>query len=158
MTTIFKLLKEDHERHRDLLEKISNTSGDSEERRTMFEQFRTEVTAHANAEEQSLYGTMLKDPDLQDEGRHSVAEHKEIDDFLGELQEIDMSSSAWLTKFKEMRHRYEHHIEEEEEDMFPEAKEELSDEQARKMGEKFADRKPVEVELAKESASGDDRE
>ena len=146
MTNIFKLLKQDHDRHRALLAKIADTSGDSEERRKLFEEFRIEVTAHANAEEQALYAEMLKRSELQDEGRHSVAEHKEIDDFLEELQEIEFSSPAWLAKFKEMRHRYEHHIEEEEDEIFVEANDELSDACEDKLGEIFKDRKSDEIQ------------
>ena len=40
------------------------------------------MTAHAAAEEESLYAVMLQDPDMREEGTHSVSEHKEIDDFL----------------------------------------------------------------------------
>ena len=146
MTDIFSILKSDHDLHREMLAKIADTKGDTPERRELFEAFRVEVTAHAAAEEQSLYATMLADPDLQEEGRHSVAEHKEIDDMLGELQDTDMASGAWLTKFKEMRHRYEHHIEEEEEEMFPAAQKEFSKALANELGAKFDRRNGSEKE------------
>ena len=75
MTDIFTRLKQDHDRHREMLERVADTSGDTKERRESFEQLRVDVSAHANAEEQSLYAEMLPRPDLQDKGRHSVAEH-----------------------------------------------------------------------------------
>ncbi|GGO92220.1 hemerythrin domain-containing protein [Stakelama pacifica] len=155
---IFQDLKDDHDRHRDLLAKIAETQGDSEERRTLFEKFRVEVSAHAAAEEESLYAAMLEKPDLRDDARHSVSEHKEIDDFLGELADKDMSSSGWLTTFKEMRHRYEHHIDEEEEDMFPAAADGLSDAEEARLAKIFETRKPREAERAEHSEAGDDRE
>ena len=76
---IFDDLKRDHDNHRELLQKIADTKGDTEERRELFENLRTELQAHAAAEEESLYATMLKDPDLRDSARHSVSEHKEIE-------------------------------------------------------------------------------
>ena len=155
---IFADLKADHDRHRDLLAKIAETSGDSAERRDLFETFTLDVSAHAAAEEESLYATMLAKPDLRDDARHSVSEHKEIDDFLGELADIDMSSGAWLTKFKEMRHRYEHHIDEEEEEMFPAAAEELSDAEEARLAKVFESRKPRELERAEQNPPGDERE
>lgn len=158
MTDIFTVLKSDHDLHREMLEKIGQTSGDSEERRELFEAFRVEVTAHAAAEEESLYAEMLADPELREDGRHSVAEHKEIDDMLGELQETDMASGAWLVKFKEMRHRYEHHIEEEEEEMFPAAEAHFDKEKAEKLGAKYDRRKPAELELAEASDNGGEKE
>lgn len=158
MTDIFSILKSDHDLHRHMLEKIGETVGDTPQRRDLFEAFRIEVTAHAAAEEQSLYATMLGDPELQEDGRHSVAEHKDIDDLLGELQETDMATGAWLTKFKEMRHRYEHHIEEEEEEMFPAAAKEFSKATSEKLGAKFDRRKPAEVKVAEAQDSGSDQE
>lgn len=155
---IFRDLKSDHDKHRKMLAELGETHGDSAERRSLFEALRKELQAHAAAEEESLYATMLAVPDLRDEARHSVSEHKEIDDFLGELLEIDMSSSAWLSKFKEMRHRYLHHIDEEEEDMFPSAAATLSDKAEQEMALKFETRKPKELELADQQKPGDERE
>ncbi len=155
---IFEDLKHDHDRHRALLAQLGETSGASEERSTLFESLRQELQAHAAAEEESLYATMLGNPDLREEARHSVSEHKEIDDYLGELVETDMSSSAWLIKFKQMRHRYLHHIDEEEEDMFPEAADTLSSADEKRMAAVFESRKPKELERAANELPGDERE
>jgi len=155
---IFEDLKKDHDKHRKLLEKLADTKGDSEERRTLFEDLRTELQAHAAAEEEALYATMLKDPDLRDSARHSVSEHKEIDDMLGELLNADMATGAWLTKFKQLRHRYVHHIDEEEEEMFPEADAGLSAAEEKRAAQTFEKRKPRELEIAAEEKPGDARE
>lgn len=155
---IFQELKDDHDRHRKLLEKLGKTQGASDERREMFEELRTELQAHAAAEEESLYAAMLACPDLREDARHSVSEHKEIDDFLGELVEMDMSAGSWLTKFKEMRHRYLHHIDEEEEEMFPAAAESLSAQAEERIARIFAHRKPRELEIAADEKPGDQRE
>lgn len=155
---IFADLKADHDRHRALLARIADTSGASDERAELFETFRVEVSAHAAAEEESLYAVMLAKPDLRDDARHSVSEHKEIDDMLGEIAETDMSSPAWLARFKQMRHRYEHHIDEEEEEMFPAAAKGLSSDEESRIARVFETRKPRELERAEESESGDSRE
>ena len=57
-----------------------------------------------------------------------------------------------------MRHRYLHHIDEEEEDMFPAAAKSLSDDAEKRMAEVFENRKPKELELAEEQTPGDERE
>ncbi|MEE4350281.1 MAG: hemerythrin domain-containing protein [Pacificimonas sp.] len=152
MADIFKLLKTDHDKHRELLKKISATSGDSEERRELFNQFKYEVQAHANAEEQSLYAEMLADPELQDEGSHSTAEHHEIEEYIEKLEKTDMASSGWIATFEKLRERYEHHIDEEEEETFAAAKDEFSDGKREELGETFADRKPKEKAQLKEAA------
>jgi len=153
---IYADLKADHDRHRDLLARIDKASGD--ERAELFEAFRVEVTAHAAAEEEALYATMLANPDLRDEARHSVSEHKEIDDYLGEIAKLDPASNAWNERFAEMRHRYEHHIDEEEEEMFPAAAKELDDAEEARIARVFEERKPIEKEMAGHTEAGDDRE
>ena len=141
---IFTRLKEDHDRHRDLLDKLAETSGDSAERREMFEEFTKEVKAHASAEEQALYSTMLRKPETTDETRHSVAEHHELEEALNDLAATDMSSSAWMQKFKQLDHDYRHHIEEEEEEHFPDFEKYLTDEDVAHMKSVFERRKAAE--------------
>ncbi len=155
---IFEDLKRDHDRQRDLMARIAETSGDSEERRTLFEELRQELQAHAAAEEESLYATMLADPELRDDARHSVSEHKEVDDMLGELVETEMSSSGWLTRFKTMQHRYLHHIDEEEEEVFTAASKDLDAATKARLAAVFEKRKPKELARAEDEMPGDARE
>jgi hemerythrin superfamily protein len=159
-TRIFARLKADHDRHRELLDRIDATHGDSDERRELFEAFRIDVTAHAASEEMSLYATMLANPDLRDDAQHSVAEHKEIEDYLTELYEMDFSSGGWLTRFRTMKDRYLHHIDEEEEEMFPAAEKELSDARKKELIRIFEKEKPKEKAkaAAEEPSSEEARE
>src|ERR1700742_788041 len=101
---IYRDLKKDHDLHRSLLKRIAD--GET----GLFEELHVQIDAHAAAEEESLYATMLADPDLRDDARHSVAEHKEVADYLGELPNLAIGSPEWTEKFEHMRHRYEHHI------------------------------------------------
>jgi hypothetical protein len=153
---IFADLKADHDRHREMLARLG--AADCVDRPALFEAFRIEVSAHAAAEEESLYALMLAKPDLRDEARHSVSEHKEIDDFFGELVELDPASREWTEKFGEMRHRYEHHIDEEEEEMFPAAAADLSDAEQARIAAVFEARKPKELAIAREAGPGDARD
>lgn len=141
---IFERLRQDHDKHRMLLDQIAETHGESEERKALFEEFTMEVKGHAAAEEQAVYSTMMRKPDTTDETRHSVAEHHEIEEMLNDLAATDMATGAWLVKFRELDHRYRHHIDEEEEDHFPDFAEHLSDEDCAHMRSVFERRKKVE--------------
>jgi len=152
MSTIYETLKQDHDRHREMLAAIAETEGDSDDRRKLWDEFFHDVSAHAAAEEETFYSKLIADEDGQPEGRHSGAEHKEVDDMMEELNEIEFSSSAWLTKFKQMRERYEHHIEEEEEDIFPVAKKVIGSDGNETIGSAFDKRKEAEIELVDEKA------
>ncbi|MFC7292060.1 hemerythrin domain-containing protein [Hirschia litorea] len=150
MTDIYEVLEADHNHHRELLEQLSQTSGDTSQRRQLWEKFYFDVKSHAAAEEETFYANLMKTEDGQSKARHSVAEHKEVDDVLDELNEMDMSSSGWLNRFNSMRHDYEHHIDEEEEDIFPVGKQEISVQLARELAQKFKERKRKERDLVDE--------
>ena len=143
-TEIFARLKEDHDKHRELLDKLLETSGESEERETLFTELTKELKAHAAAEEQALYSTMLRKPPTTGETRHSVAEHHEIEEALNDLAATDMSEGGWLTKFKSFDHRYRHHIDEEEEEHFPDFEKHLDEEDMKHMEKVFERRKKEE--------------
>ncbi|WP_311268741.1 hemerythrin domain-containing protein [Sphingobium sp. WCS2017Hpa-17] len=148
--TIFDRLKQDHDAHRQLFAKMAEAEREKDEDRLekLFEQFTVEVSAHAAAEEESLYATMLAQPDLREDAQHSVSEHKEIDDYLEELADLKFNGEAWRKKFAEMKKRYLHHIDEEEEEMFPDAAKALSAAEEERLGKLFARRKPAELERA----------
>lgn len=145
---IFATLKQDHEKHRALLKQLELTHGESPERIQLFRAFTLEVKAHAAAEEQALYSTVMRKPKLTSEVRHSVSEHHEIEEMLNDLAATDMATGAWLTKFREMQHRYLHHIDEEEDEHFPDFGKCLTDDDEAYMDRVFKQRKPVEKSKA----------
>jgi hypothetical protein len=153
---IYVNLKRDHDLHRELLKQIAEARNG--EREPLFERLRLEIAAHAAAEEESLYATMLADPDLREEARHSVAEHKEVADYLGELTRVEIGSPQWDEKFAHMRQRYEHHIEEEEEEMFPAAEKLLPARIEQELADTYDERKPAELERAIDAPDEDERE
>ncbi len=148
--SIFDRLKQDHDAHRQLFAKMADADRekDGERLEKLFDQFKVEVTTHAAAEEETLYATMLAQPDLREDAQHSVSEHKEIDDFLEELDGLKFNGDAWRRTFDQLKKRYLHHIEEEEEEMFPDAAKELSAAEEEKLAKLFARRKPAELARA----------
>lgn len=147
MPNIYEAIKADHEEHRALLERIAATSGDSEERREAWESFYYDVKSHAAAEEETFYSKLISKTWGQDAARHSVHEHQQLDDLLEELNEMDMSQGAWLEKFKKLREEYEHHIDEEEDEVFSRAKEVIDASEIEGYGRRFLSRKDEERKL-----------
>lgn len=145
---IFARLIQDHDKHRDLLAKIEQTHGASADRARLFEEFTYEAKGHAAAEEQALYSTMMRKPATTEDTRHSVAEHHEIEELLNDLAATDMASGAWLTKFRTLNERYIHHIDEEEEEHFPEFAKHLTKEDEVHMEAVFERRKQAEKDAA----------
>lgn len=142
---IFERLTIDHARQRDLSGRIMETSGDTRERRELFRLFKDELDAHALAEEQTFYAEIMVVPEGTEIARHSVAEHKELDDLVQELCDLEMSSGGWIHKFSRLRDRVLHHVNEEEADVFPLAKSLIETGKAKELAGHFETRKDAEA-------------
>lgn len=115
---IFQSLREDHDIQRSLLNELTKTSGDTENRRYLFEKLKQELQIHADAEERYLYVPMIGMDQTQEKARHSIAEHHEMDELIERLEEMDFDSTGWLTVAKTLQEKVEHHLKEEEHEVF----------------------------------------
>ena len=145
---IFARLRQDHDKHRDLLDRIEQTQKANDERESLFKQFTFEAKGHASAEEQALYSTMMRKPPTTDETRHSVSEHHEIEEALNDIAATDMGSPEWMVKFRDLKHDYLHHIDEEEDEHFPDFEKHLTEDDREHMRSVFDRRKRAEKAAA----------
>ncbi|KAA3644429.1 MAG: hemerythrin domain-containing protein [Proteobacteria bacterium] len=134
---IDQAIKLDHGIQRDLLSQILATEGDSQERRQLFRQLTQELTIHADAEERHFYVPLIKIDATQDDARHGIAEHHEIEELVAKVKAADFDSSAWLKHAKNLAEKVQHHLAEEERDYFAKANGVLSDEQAEELGNQY---------------------
>jgi hypothetical protein len=110
----------------------------------LFDEFSLEAQSHAAAEEQAFYSAIMAKPELTDMSRHSVSEHKEIEDLIEELATMHFLTDEWSQTFYKLKKRYLHHIEEEEDNVFPAAIKELNSFEKESMAKIFNIRKPEE--------------
>ncbi len=127
--TIFESLRADHETQRTLVDLLTKTTGDSDGRNELFDRLKREMRAHAGAEERYFYIPLMEHDLTQEKARHSVAEHKELDDLVEKLEEYDMSGPQWLPTAEELAHLLIHHLDEEEQEVFQVAGKALSDDE-----------------------------
>ncbi len=145
--TIYEKIAQDHETHTDLLDRLVATTGDSKERELLWNSFYYDVKAHAAAEEETFYSKLIETQAGQPDARHSIHEHHKLEKLMEELHEMDFSSPVWLKKFKQLKHDYLHHMEEEENQVFTKAKAQLGGDTQSKLGDRFESRKEDEFEL-----------
>ncbi|MBF8150773.1 hemerythrin domain-containing protein [Winogradskyella sp. F6397] len=115
---IYEAIRNDHDIQRELLDKLIQTSGDTKERTKIFKDLRKELDMHANAEERHFYKPLIPSDMMQEHARHGIAEHHEIDELIEQLEKTEMDSSAWLKIAKDLKHKVEHHLEDEEKTFF----------------------------------------
>ncbi len=142
---IYERLQQEHEVQKQLAAQIMRTSGDSSERRELFEEFKTEAESHAAAEEQTFYAALIEKQESQEQARHSISEHKSAADLIEELEETEMGNGGWIRKFEKLKDELEHHIAEEENDVFKMARRLIDSDEANELAEKFERRKQSEA-------------
>ncbi|WP_236195936.1 hemerythrin domain-containing protein [Pseudomonas glycinae] len=126
---IFEALRESHDRQRTYAKSLIKTSGDTPERVEAYKQLKAELQAHETAEERHFYIPLMEYDNGIDLSRHAIAEHHEMDEMMEELDEIEMSSPAWLAMAKKLSEKVHHHLQEEEQKFFQMAGKLLDDKQ-----------------------------
>lgn len=136
---IYKAIKDDHDIQRNLCAKILKTSGDSEERREIWEELKKELEVHEVAEERFFYSPLIDSDKMQEDARHGMAEHHEMDELIEELDDTDMSSPHWLATIQKLVEKVEHHLKDEEEDFFKKAKNIYSSDEAESLAKSYGE-------------------
>ena len=134
---IFEELKEDHKTQRRLADELLETKGASDKRKEVFQKLKTELKTHAKSEERNFYVPMLEHDKSQEHARHSISEHHDIDEKIEELEDTDMDSPEWIDAANELKELVNHHLDEEEEDIFEVAREVLTEEQQENLGRHY---------------------
>lgn len=116
--TIFEAIRNDHDVQRDLLNKLVATSGDTKTRASIFKAVKKQLQVHADAEERHFYKPLISNDMMQDHARHGIAEHHEIDELIEQLDDTERDASSWLKIAKDLKHKVEHHLEDEEQSFF----------------------------------------
>ena len=134
---IFEALRESHEKQRDLSEKLIKTSGDSKERRALFELLKNELFAHAVGEDRYFYIPLMMTDSGLNITRHALAEHHKMDELLEQLTEMELSNPSWLAIAKKLFDTVHHHLQEEEHGFFQQAGKILSAEQKESLAQQY---------------------
>jgi iron-sulfur cluster repair protein YtfE (RIC family) len=133
---VFALLKADHERVAEMMEKIEETTERAVKGRTeTFTRLKTELDLHAMIEEKVFYPVLEDAEETRDITLEAYEEHRLVKQLLSELESEPNDTEEWTAKFTVLKENVEHHVEEEEGEMFPKARKALSKEQIESLGE-----------------------
>lgn len=114
-----ELLKSDHAVVADLFKKVKAT--DESEHPALFEKIRAELEVHTHIEEVIFYPKLKADgkKELVDITLEGIEEHHQVKLFLRELSALADESEKFEPKLTVLIEDVEHHVEEEETEMFP---------------------------------------
>ena len=134
----FTLLKADHKKVAGIFEKLEPTTERGvKTREQLFAQLKNELDLHARIEEEIFYPALKEADETHDVVLEGYEEHAVVKRLLRELDELSKDDETWGAKLKVLQENVEHHVEEEEGEMFPSARKVLSAEEVEALGERL---------------------
>jgi iron-sulfur cluster repair protein YtfE (RIC family) len=136
------LLKADHDKVKGLLAELEPTTERAVKTRTeLFEKIKNELTVHEIIEEEIFYPTLKQHPKAKEIVLEGYEEHHVVDELMSELAALPVEDETWGAKASVMIENIEHHIEEEEGDMFEKARQVFDRAELEQLGRAMEDRK-----------------
>jgi iron-sulfur cluster repair protein YtfE (RIC family) len=145
----FELLKSDHEKVAGIMEKIDGTTERAlKTREELFTQLKSELDVHAQIEETIFYPVLEKAEESRDITLEAFEEHRIVKQLLSELEVDAKDDEIWTAKFTVLKENVEHHVEEEEGELFDKARKVLSEEEIDELGARMEEAKSMQKAAA----------
>jgi hemerythrin superfamily protein len=130
-----ELLKQDHDKVRQLFKQFESTQDETEHRR-LAKTIKSELQIHSHIEEIVFYPAMedMEDDDMSALVDEALDEHHDVEVLLEEIERLNQDGKELRSKMMELQQKVEHHASEEEHEMFARARELLSQEDLDRLG------------------------
>jgi hemerythrin-like domain-containing protein len=136
------MLKADHDKVKKLLTGLDATTERAVKTRAeLFATIKGELTVHEIIEEEIFYPELKAHPKAKDIVLEAYEEHHVVDEIMGELEALDVADETWGAKATVMRENLEHHMEEEEGEMFKTAGQVFDEAELEELGARMETRK-----------------
>src|SRR5437867_8553178 len=142
---VLKLLKKDHSDVQSLFSKFDHSGKSSHEKKgELFEKIKRELQIHSRAEEEIFYPALKS---LNGDGRRLISEalkeHRDVDELLTQISRLTPADKNFDEKMETLIENVDHHVEEEEGEIFRFAEENCSEEQLDELGRQIEERKKI---------------
>lgn len=131
----FELLKADHRKVAELFDRLEGASG--KEKLPIFKEINSELELHTHIEEKIFYPALEKPRKTHDLTLEAYEEHNVVKTLLSELAGARSADDEWQAKAKVLRENVEHHVDEEEDELFSNAEDVLSEDEIEALGDKM---------------------
>jgi hemerythrin superfamily protein len=121
-----EMLEEQHRDVEDLFEELE--SAEASDKQDLFDELADQLTVHATIEEQHFYPA-VRAKRTEDILLESLQEHLSIKRLLADLLQLDPRNEEFDPKIKVLQEQVQHHVQEEEEELFPKARKVLDQKQ-----------------------------
>src|SRR5271170_7456757 len=143
---IYDELKNDHDQVKEMMTRIEGLSPRASASKVkLFEEMKAALTAHLRAEEKVFYDAMKPDKSAYVSVLEGSEEHHVADLLLREISRLSPSNEKWAAKFTVLKENVEHHVEEEEGEIWAKAREMFDDAKAQELGQAFVAEKEKQL-------------
>ncbi len=134
---IVNLILDDHASFRRDFETLLGLT-DEEDPGARWEELAARLEVHASGEESVLYPQVLnKVDDAEDDTEHAVKDHNKIRDAIRVVGEQEVATPAWWDAIRDAQYENNDHLDEEERDVLPPFRSEVSDDTRATMGQEW---------------------
>ena len=129
-----ELLKQDHQKVKGLFQEISKNS-DRSKQKVLFDKIDTELEIHTHIEETVFYPAIEEQEELKDMVAEALEEHHQAKELLEKLETLRADDHDFGSQLQQLMEAVEHHVEEEEGEMFPKIREVFDEDELEQLGE-----------------------
>lgn len=130
-------LKQQHQEVKQLFEQFKSSTSEGEDAQGIVRQLCDNLVIHDKLEHDILYPALLKHEETKDIVLEGLEEHHLMKIVLKQLASLDATDESYKAKVTVLQEVVQHHIEEEESEMFNQAKKVLGEESLTRMGEQM---------------------
>jgi hemerythrin superfamily protein len=131
-----EVLKQDHQKVKKLFQEVKQAT-DQAKRKELFNEIDTELEIHAHIEETVFYPAIEEHEEFKDMVAGALEEHQEAKTLLDELEELGADNHDFGSKLQLLIEAVEHHVEEEEGEMFPKIREVFDEDELEQLGQEL---------------------
>jgi hemerythrin superfamily protein len=131
-----QMLEQDHRKVK-ILFREAKDANDPRKRKEVFDKIDTELEIHTHIEETVFYPAIEKRDEFKEIVAEALEEHREAKTLLDELEDLEAEDDEFELKLEELIEAVEHHVEEEEGEMFPKIREVFDRTQLEQLGQEL---------------------
>jgi len=135
---IYDELKKDHDQVKEMMTRIEGLSPHaSASKMKLFQEMKAALTAHSRAEEKVLYDAMKREKGAHVSALEGYEEHHVADVLMREISRLSPGNEKWAAKFTVLKENVEHHVQEEEGEIWAKARAIFDEATAQELGQAF---------------------
>jgi hemerythrin superfamily protein len=140
-----ELLIHDHQEAMSMMRQLEQADlggqGKNPQHTEIFNDLQESLIVHAQMEEQVFYPALKQFDETRDWVGEAVEEHREVEQLLKQMAAKSPEQRDFQEKLRELRQSVEHHVEEEENEIFPKAEQHCGQQQLQEMARRMQEMK-----------------